>query len=229
MKNDFRDTLIAQCIVIVVLVFALTGISSSYYLLLHFIICGIFAYLAVNMYQRGKLNWVWIYGALAVLYNPLVPIRLSHNVWPDVYILTIILISFMLWLFFRANKSSQKEVSFASQTGDALASFFGIYVNKKKHDEIAAIRECKCCGKTKLTQMAVFLENISYFYERHERTFEGYVCFSCMTKTYIIYETRTLLFTWWGFFGLALGPCYLLWNLCEYLGRSYRFTTYKKV
>ena len=77
--------------------------------------------------------------------------------------------------------------------------------------------------------MAVFIENVSYFYQRSERRFEGHVCFPCMAMTFVVYEARTLLFTWWGFIGMLLGPGYLLWNLYEFLGRSYRFVTFKKV
>lgn len=208
---------------------ALTGDFLSYVPLFRFIVCGICAYLAVSAYQRSKLNWVWVFGALTVLYNPLVPIRLKRDVWSDVYVATIALFIFLLWLLVRANKPPQEKVSKLPRTEDAVANFLTIYVNKAKHEEAVGIHDCQCCGQTKRTLMAVFVENVSYFFARSERRFEGYVCFPCMAMTFVIYEARTLFFTWWGFFGIALGPGYLLWNVYEFLGRSYRFATAKNV
>ena len=57
MKTDSRETLTAQCVVIVVLLVALVpGYSSGYYVLLRFVICAICAYLAVTAYRSRKLN-----------------------------------------------------------------------------------------------------------------------------------------------------------------------------
>ena len=86
-----------------------------------------------------------------------------------------------------------------------------------------AMRTCKVCGRTKITQWAYFQENVSYFFARQERTLAGFVCFPCMSMSFAEFEIRTLLFTWWGFIGLLVGPAYLVANLGEYLKLSYRF------
>ena len=112
MKKDVRETLIAQCLAIVALFFALlTSNAPSYYVLLHFIVCGICAYLAVTAFQRGKLNWVWILGGLAVLYNPLFPVRLDREVWFDVYVATIMLMGWMIWKYLRTNRLQETNAS----------------------------------------------------------------------------------------------------------------------
>ena len=96
---------------------------------------------------------------------------------------------------------------------------------REAHDKASrpALRECKVCRRTKLTQMACFQENMSYFVARQERNFAGFVCFPCMSMSFAKFEIRTLLFTWWGIIGFFLGPAYLVGNLGEYLKLSYRF------
>jgi hypothetical protein len=86
-----------------------------------------------------------------------------------------------------------------------------------------AMRTCKVCGRSRMTQWADFQENVSYFIARQERNFAGFVCFPCMSMTFAEFEIRTLLFTWWGIIGLMVGPIYLLVNLGEYMHLSYRF------
>jgi hypothetical protein len=86
-----------------------------------------------------------------------------------------------------------------------------------------AMRKCKLCGRERMTQWAYFQENMSYIFARQERTFDGFVCFPCMSMTFAKFEIRTLLFTWWGAIGFFVGPIYLVANLRDYLRLTYRF------
>lgn len=87
----------------------------------------------------------------------------------------------------------------------------------ERERKILRIRNCIVCGDDKATFWVEYTENISYFYERRERTFSGFACSFCMTKRFLEYEVRTLLFTWWGLIGLFLGPAYLTGNLIEFI------------
>ena len=78
------------------------------------------------------------------------------------------------------------------------------------------LRECKVCGKLKPTLWIEYTENISYFFERRERTFSAFVCIRCMGVRFLEYELNTLFFTWWGIIGLVVGPAYLAANLIQY-------------
>lgn len=89
------------------------------------------------------------------------------------------------------------------------------------------IRSCAVCSRVKATLWIEYSENISYFFERRVRKFEGFVCMPCMTKRFLEYELKTLLFTWWGVIGLVVGPAYLLANLVEYTRRSATFVWYR--
>ena len=85
------------------------------------------------------------------------------------------------------------------------------------------IRECVVCVRSRMTVWVLFKENKSYFYERLEREFSGYVCCSCMSKRFAEFELKTMLFTWWGLIGMVVGPAYLLGNLLDYLWRMIKF------
>ena len=239
MKNELRDPLVAQSLATVILLFALIGgVPPSYNLLLRFAVCALCAYLAVNAYLRSKLNWVWLFGALVVLYNPLFPVRLNRDVWFDAYGGTIALMVLAMWMLVRNYIQLQNATALKQQSIQAKENFWGdlpiIFgfsssgsVDRAKITEIVAVRECQCCSQRKMTRMTFFVENVSYLFGRQEQRIEGYICFACMTYTFVTFELRTLILTWWGIVGLCVGPFYLLWNLFEYAVGSYRFANNK--
>jgi len=61
----------------------------GYYILLRWICCGIFAYLAVQAQKEEKENWVWTFGIIAVIYNPIFRIHLNRDLWSIINIITI--------------------------------------------------------------------------------------------------------------------------------------------
>ncbi len=53
----------------------------GYYQLLRFGVCAVAAYGAVLAHRAGLGGWTWGLGALAVLFNPLVPVHFDRDVW----------------------------------------------------------------------------------------------------------------------------------------------------
>ena len=53
----------------------------GYYQLLRLVVCGVGAYFAYTAYQWGKLRAVWLFGGIAALFNPFVPIHLTRELW----------------------------------------------------------------------------------------------------------------------------------------------------
>ena len=53
----------------------------GFYTLLRWVCCAVFAYSAVTFFQSGRIPWVWLFGILAVLYNPISTIWLARNTW----------------------------------------------------------------------------------------------------------------------------------------------------
>lgn len=53
----------------------------SYYGLLRLVVCGTFGFGALIAYDRREKSLIWIYGFLAVLFNPIIKIHLPKEVW----------------------------------------------------------------------------------------------------------------------------------------------------
>jgi hypothetical protein len=55
----------------VMLVFALAEKQpSSFYTLLRWVCCVVFVYSAVTSFQMKRMLWLWIFGLLAIVFNP---------------------------------------------------------------------------------------------------------------------------------------------------------------
>jgi TonB family protein len=61
----------------------------SFYMLLRWICCAIFAWSAFIAHAKDRPFWAWGFGALAVLYNPIVLVHLSRSTWINVNWFTV--------------------------------------------------------------------------------------------------------------------------------------------
>lgn len=59
----------------------LNGWPYSYYILLRWIVCGAAIFNAIGFSKSKLTGWALLYGALAFLYNPLMPIYMSKSSW----------------------------------------------------------------------------------------------------------------------------------------------------
>ena len=68
---------------VVMLVAALLPWPYGYYNFLRFCVCGAASFLAYQQWTHDDAasKWVVILGAIALLYNPLVPIHLTREIW----------------------------------------------------------------------------------------------------------------------------------------------------
>ena len=85
---------IPQAIAIPMLFFAVIVYDSSYYILLRWICCPVFAYLAFQAFSQQKQNWVWILGVTALVFNPLnphLPRRWDLGVWSLIDVAAIVI------------------------------------------------------------------------------------------------------------------------------------------
>lgn len=66
---------------IAMLVTAIARMPYDYYTLLRWILFPINAYLAICAFER-RVNWVgYVFIAVAVIYNPIIPVHLSRGTW----------------------------------------------------------------------------------------------------------------------------------------------------
>ena len=106
--NSQRVTLyIAWLIAAVMLVSAAAERHPyTFYMLLRWICCPVFAYSAVTAHQRNRVPWIWIFGVLAALYNPIFRAHLDRNTWTGVNWFTVGAIAVAVVVFWRNSKKS---------------------------------------------------------------------------------------------------------------------------
>lgn len=57
------------------------GWQYGFFSILRFVVFFSTAYVAYLAYQEQKEGWVWVMGAIAVLFNPFLPIYLTRDIW----------------------------------------------------------------------------------------------------------------------------------------------------
>jgi hypothetical protein len=78
----------------------------SYYTLLRWICCPIFAYSALAAHEKNRVLWVWVFGVLAGLYNPIFRVHLDRSTWVGVNWATVAAIVIAAALFWKDKKSA---------------------------------------------------------------------------------------------------------------------------
>ena len=73
---------------------ALAQWPYGYYQLLRWVVCGVAIFVAVSTYGWKKLWATWLFGFVAILFNPLIPIHLSRDVWQPIDVVCSILFVF---------------------------------------------------------------------------------------------------------------------------------------
>ena len=79
---------------------------KDFYTLLRWVCCAAFAYSAIAAFQMKRAAWTWIFGVLAVLFNPLAPVYLQRATWQIIDWATIGLLVIAAVFFWRMGKHS---------------------------------------------------------------------------------------------------------------------------
>lgn len=81
---------IPQAIVIPMLLWALNPVNPyGYYILLRWVCCAAFVYLAIQAWNLEKSGWVWILGVTGAIYNPILRVHSTREIWSIVDLVTI--------------------------------------------------------------------------------------------------------------------------------------------
>lgn len=87
--------------------FLLFGILNiwpyDYYIILRWVVCGVAIYNAIGYSKSSLTGWVFVFGALAFLFNPLFPVYLNKSSWVGIDLISAIL------FFLSANSIKSKE------------------------------------------------------------------------------------------------------------------------
>jgi hypothetical protein len=60
---------------------AMADLPYGYYRLLRWVACAVAIASAVQLQRSNRQGWIWVLGAVAVLFNPLVPVHFSKGTW----------------------------------------------------------------------------------------------------------------------------------------------------
>ena len=81
---------IPQLIAIAMLLWAFNPDNTyGYYKLLRWVCFGVFAYLTFKVPEQISSSWAWVFGITALVYNPIIPVHLSRDIWFVINALTI--------------------------------------------------------------------------------------------------------------------------------------------
>jgi len=86
-----------KILAIIFLLGALGRNPYSYYQFLRWLILGVGGYSAYLAYNSEKKIWAWIFGLIALLFNPIIPFYLSRATWQSIDI--IVAVIFFISLF----------------------------------------------------------------------------------------------------------------------------------
>jgi len=79
--SETRPHAIPAAVAALTLFAALGQWPYAYYMLLRLVVCGAGAYIALVMYRWRRPGLAWVFGLVAVLFNPVVVIHLSRDLW----------------------------------------------------------------------------------------------------------------------------------------------------
>ena len=88
---DKKPHLIPALIVAIMLLVAVFPLPYGYYTFLRWATCGVAIFIAFNAYRWGRIWATWLFGAIAVLFNPFVPIYLTKEIWQPIDVICALL------------------------------------------------------------------------------------------------------------------------------------------
>ena len=105
-KSTILLLYIAWLIAAVMLVFAAAEKQpDSFYTLLRWICCAVFAYSAVTSFQMKRMLWLWIFVVLAALFNPIFLSLRDRSLWIVADYFSIGAVVFAAFIFWKDAKS----------------------------------------------------------------------------------------------------------------------------
>lgn len=114
MKNEMIFKVV-KFVTAALLLLAIASIPIGYYTFLRIVVCIASVYMAIAYFENKKPLAI-IFGAIAILFNPILPIYLSKEIWIPIDVITAII--FVVSIFFRLRKT--KEMRFCDYHGYLL-------------------------------------------------------------------------------------------------------------
>ena len=75
---------------ILLLLGMLNGWPYGYYIILRWVVCGVATFNAVGFSKSKLTGWVLVFGVLAFLFNPIIPVYLNKSSWVGIDLVSAI-------------------------------------------------------------------------------------------------------------------------------------------
>jgi len=75
------------------------GWPYGFFTLLRFVVFVATAYVAWMAYEQQKEKWIWIFGSLAVIFNPFIPLYFGRSFWVIVDLIVAIFLIISIFVF----------------------------------------------------------------------------------------------------------------------------------
>jgi hypothetical protein len=122
-ESKIKFIWIPQFIATLMLLWALNPENPyGYYILLRLVCCAIFAFLTLQALAQDKQGWAWTLGITAVVYNPIIRIHLTREIWSVINVVTIFIALATIFVLksekqIRNQPNQENEKAFTSDIG----------------------------------------------------------------------------------------------------------------
>jgi len=86
-----RPHLIPALVAAIMLFVAIAELPYGYYQILRWVVCGVAIYIAYMAYRWRKVWATWVFGFVAALFNPIIPVHLTKEIWQPIDVICAIL------------------------------------------------------------------------------------------------------------------------------------------
>lgn len=98
---------VARLLVAALLVWALAKHPIGYYTVLRLVTCSVCAYGAYLAVQWKQIGWAFVFGTIALLFQPLIALRMTKQTWVYVDVVTAVFLVATIFLFRKHETESQ--------------------------------------------------------------------------------------------------------------------------
>jgi hypothetical protein len=106
---ETRPHAIPAGIAAVALFAALGQWPYSYYTLLRLVVCGAGAYTAYVMYGWRRIALAWLFGLVAVLFNPIALVHLSRDLWRPIDLICALLFAVVAVVVTKSPREQERQ------------------------------------------------------------------------------------------------------------------------
>ena len=97
MKRFLTVSTLARLVAASLLFWALARHPYDYFSILRWVTCAVSIYTAYVAYSQKIVGWAWVMGVIAVLFNPLIIVRLKRETWTPIDVITGIVLLVSIW------------------------------------------------------------------------------------------------------------------------------------